>query len=149
MTWKSNERKPRSHPRTAFGGGRWWCWVTTRPRAARERACGEEHVGQHVKIQPRHWRNRDLTLHRWCECGARGARLTHSQTATPGSEHSSKSKVAKRVTGRREQRAAHNNGKTEETAETNIGTLKKTIGTMKNYRNIRKFSETLTRFQKR
>ena len=39
--------RQRPSTRAARGGEREWCWETTRPRAAREGACGE-HVGQHV-----------------------------------------------------------------------------------------------------
>ena len=99
--------------RAARGGeGSEWCWVQpdhTQPRAAREETCGREHVGQHVDgrtarrkatleshgvpwrpechddrkrrtqalDKPRHHTAKDGV------CGARGARLTHSQTATP------------------------------------------------------------------
>ena len=40
--------RQRPSTRAARGGRREWCWETTRPRAAREEACGREHVGQHV-----------------------------------------------------------------------------------------------------
>ena len=57
--------KTTTSTRAARGEGRSeWCWKT-RPLAALE----------------------GTTLRRRCEYGARGARLTHSHAATPGSEH--------------------------------------------------------------
>ena len=86
-----------------------WCWETTRPRAARERACGGaargSARGQANKLvetvtssssRVNTMTNQGITLRRRCGYGARGARLTHSQAATPESENSSSRQASTR-----------------------------------------------------
>ena len=82
--------------RAARGGeGSEWCWETTRPRAAREESVRKRTRGSargRANSSSNHRKpltNQGTTLRRQCWYGARGARLTHSQAATPESEHSS------------------------------------------------------------
>ena len=80
---------------TRGGEGSEWCWETTRPRAAREESVRKRTRGSargRANSSSNHRKpltNQGTTLRRQCWYGARGARLTHSQAATPGSEHSS------------------------------------------------------------
>ena len=68
---------------------------TTRPRTAREESVRKRTRGSargRANSSSNHRKsltNQGTTLRRRCEYGARGARLTHSQAATPESEHSS------------------------------------------------------------
>ena len=72
------------------------CWETTRPRAAREESVRKRTRGSargranSSSSQRKSLTNQGTTLRRRCEYGDRGAKLTHSQPATPGSEHSSR-----------------------------------------------------------
>ena len=65
-----------------------WFWVTPN-HAQRTRGSTRGRANSSSKHR-KPLTNQGTTLRRWCVYGARGARLTHSQTATPESKHSSK-----------------------------------------------------------
>ena len=65
-----------------------WFWVTPN-HAQRTRGSARGRANSSSNHR-KPLTNQGTTLRRWCVYGARGARLTHSQTATPESKHSSK-----------------------------------------------------------